>query len=115
MVFGVDNAIFYVEEAEDARGIAERCNTMDDLISYLEQIAEPTLADFKSNPTSERHAFLACVATYHAIDRLTNRPGNTRKKWRDQSLAFLIVDMVAHHLKHVRCDQENSDRTCPGR
>ena len=89
---------------------------MDDLIKYLELIVEPTFADYQANPTSERHAFLACAAIYHAIDRVTypKGSGNLRKKWREQSLDFLIVDMVAHHFKHVRSDDEKASPTNPG-
>lgn len=81
---------------------------MDEIVQYLELIVEPTFADFKANPRSIRHAYLACVATYHAIDRaaLPDKPGNLKRKWREQSLEFVIVDMMAHHLKHVHCPEE---------
>lgn len=81
---------------------------MDDLLSYLDEIAEPTFVDFQQNPNSKRHAFLACVAVFHAIDRATypKKTRNLPKEWGEQSFAFLIVDMVAHHLKHVRSDAE---------
>jgi hypothetical protein len=84
-----------------------------DLVRYLEQIVEPTVEDFRRNPLSVRHAFLACVATYHAIDRATypQKPGNLRKQWGKESLEFTIVDMVAHHFKHVR---SNDERPTPG-
>jgi hypothetical protein len=51
---------------------------------------------------------LACVATYHAIDRAAHpkAPGNLRKQWCNESSDFLIVDMVAHHFKHVLSDVE---------
>jgi hypothetical protein len=66
---------------------------------FLDQIVEPTFADFEANPGSIRHAYLACVATYHAIDRagegVSGRVGNLKKKWREQSLEFVIVDMMA--------------------
>jgi hypothetical protein len=41
---------------------------MEDLRRYLEEIVEPTVKDFAEHPASVRHAFLACVATYHAVD-----------------------------------------------
>jgi hypothetical protein len=74
----------------------------------LADIVEPTFEDFKRNPRSVRHAFLACVAAYHSIDRASHPkiPGNLRKKWRSESLEFLIVDMVAHKFKHVISDVE---------
>ncbi len=89
---------------------------MDDLLEYLELIVEPTFADYRTNPRSARHAFLACVAIYHAIDRMSypKGPGNLKKKWRYLSLEFLIVDMVAHHFKHVRSSDERPISDGPG-
>ena len=75
---------------------------------YLEQIVDPTLDDFARNPTSVRHAFLACVAAYHAIDRGWKSAGNLKKDWHQLSPEFLIVDMVAHHFKHVKSDIEKA-------
>ena len=77
---------------------------MNDLAGYLELIVEPTFLDFQRNP-DPRHAFLACVAVFHSIDRLPGKE-NRRKKWRDESIEFLIVDMFAHHLKHVKSNDE---------
>src|SRR5438067_1079852 len=77
---------------------------VNDLIRYIKLIVEPTVDEFKRNPTSLRHAFLACVATYHAIDRVTypRSRGNLRKKWGAESMEFRLVDIVAHDFKHVR-------------
>jgi hypothetical protein len=81
---------------------------MNALQVYLKYIVEPTYADFKSNPRSTRHAYLACVTAFHSIDRAVypKSPGNLRKEWRKRSLEFTIVDMVAHKLKHVVSDDE---------
>jgi hypothetical protein len=49
---------------------ASESQKMEDLKSYLDAIAEPTIKDFENNPTSVRHAFLACVAVFHGIDYL---------------------------------------------
>ena len=82
---------------------------MNVLTHYLEQIVEPTFEDFKRNPGSERHAFLACVVTFHAIDRVSEATGisrgNLRKEW-GKMVEFKVIDMVAHHLKHVLSDDE---------
>jgi hypothetical protein len=43
---------------------------MEELTKYLDEIAEPTVAEFEKNPTSVRHAFLACVALFHTVDYL---------------------------------------------
>ena len=53
----------------------ERKETMekgrDDLTRYLDEIVDPTIIDLENNRTSVRHTFLACVAVFHAIDRLS--------------------------------------------
>jgi len=76
---------------------------MEDFLGYLNEIVEPTIKDFENNPTSTRHAFLACVTTFHAIDYLTysKRPAHMRQKLRNRSQDFAIVDRVAHAFKHV--------------
>jgi len=78
------------------------------LTRYLDDIVEPTFEDFKRNPRSLRHAYLACLVTYHAIDRVTypKNPGNLRKQWKKASVQFAIVDMIAHKVKHVVSDDE---------
>lgn len=75
---------------------------MNDLSRYLDLIVDPTITDFQRNPTSVRHAFLACLVTYHAIDRVRSPPGNLRKKWGKESLEFAAVDLIAHRFKHVK-------------
>ena len=45
---------------------------MEDSERCLEEMVEPTLKDFEANPTSRRHAFLACVIA-HAVDCLSIR------------------------------------------
>jgi hypothetical protein len=37
-----------------------------------------------------------------------------RKTWRVNSLEFTIVDMIAHHFKHVRSDDEKVSPVQPG-
>jgi len=73
-----------------------------DAESYMEEIVGPTIGDFEANPASRRHAFLACVATFHCIDYLAHpkKSGNLRKEFGRNS-SFLIVDRVAHAFKHV--------------
>jgi hypothetical protein len=77
---------------------------MEDLERYLDEIVEPTIKDFQANPTSVRHAFLACVAVFHGVDYLAfprKRPATLRQQFRKQSLAFAVVDDVAHAFKHA--------------
>jgi hypothetical protein len=83
---------------------------MNELGHYIELIVEPTVSDFKANPTSVRHTFLACVAIFHAIDRVARKPGNLRKTWSKKSIEFAIVDTIAHHFKHVTSGDDKIDR-----
>jgi hypothetical protein len=77
---------------------------MNTLTQYLDVIVEPTLDEFRRHPTSLRHAYLACVAIYHAIDRVAypQSRGNLRKEWRRESMEFSLIDIVAHDFKHVK-------------
>jgi hypothetical protein len=79
---------------------------MEDLVRYLDEIVEPTVAELEKNPTSVRHAFLACVAVFHAVDYLAFRKSGTsrqmlRNSWGKESDDFAIIDRVAHAFKHV--------------
>lgn len=89
---------------------------MDNLSEYLTLIVDPTFSEYERNPHSARHAFLACVAIFHSIDRVRfpKSSGNLRKQWREQSVDFLIVDMFAHRLKHVRSSDETHVPDGPG-
>jgi hypothetical protein len=80
---------------------------VNDLSRYLDVIVEPTFEEFKSEPSSRR-AFLVCVAIYHAIDRVAYPKSSRtlRQQWAKQSLDFKLVDVVAHHFKHVRSSDE---------
>jgi hypothetical protein len=76
------------------------------LKNYLEFIVEPTFQDFKINRTSTRHAYLACLTVYHAVDRASfpRKPGNLLDDWRKKSKEFCLIEEVALHLKHVKSD-----------
>ncbi len=82
---------------------------------YMDEIVDPTIADCEANPTSRRHAFLACVALFHAIDYLQypDRDGNLRKRLRDESIDFACVDRVAHAFKHVASGHPNDPSNRP--
>jgi hypothetical protein len=79
---------------------------VDDLAEYLDLIVKPTFEEFKRNPISVRLAYLACVATYHAVDRAAypGRPRAILERWRKQSLELRLVEIVALHFKHVKID-----------
>jgi hypothetical protein len=65
---------------------------------YMRDIMQPTIKDLVQNRTSKRHAFLACVVTYHMIDYLCGkrRKAVLRGEYRVQSGAFAAVDRIAH-------------------
>jgi hypothetical protein len=65
---------------------------------YMREIMEPTIKDLAQNRASKRHAFLACVVTYHTIDYLCGkrRKAVLRGEYRAQSPAFAAVDRIAH-------------------
>lgn len=88
---------------------------MNDLQRYIDAIVEPTFADFRRNPSS-RLAFLTCVSIFHAIDRVAypKKPSSLRQEWCRKSLEFKLVDVVAHHFKHVKSSDERIPSDRPG-
>jgi hypothetical protein len=82
---------------------------------YTSQIVDPTIADFESQPKSVRHAFLACVVTFHWIDYLTqpNASANLRRQFREESPGFALIDRVAHAFKHVESGHPQSPNNSP--
>ena len=76
---------------------------MEDLERYLRDYVKPAIADFQSNPDSVRHAFIACVVTFHTVDYRAHpkKSASLRQQWNRKSPAFKIVDQVAHAFKHV--------------
>jgi len=72
------------------------------LARYLEIIVDPTFDEFHGNRGSVRHAYLVCVAIFHAVDRAAEesgkRPAVVRQAWCKESLEFKLVDVLAHHF-----------------
>ena len=85
---------------------------MSDLAQYLEEIVEPTINDFEANPTSRRHAFLACVVACHGVDYLAypGDPRTLRQQYRHQCADFKIIDDVGHAFKHVVAGKRDDPR-----
>jgi len=81
---------------------------MNALARYLELIVDPTFDDFRANRDSVRLAFLASVAIFHSVDRVAEETGrrNLRQMWGKESTDFKIMDVLAHHFKHVKSDPE---------
>jgi hypothetical protein len=78
---------------------------------YMSEILEPTIKDLVQNRASQRHAFLACVATYHTIDYLCGkrRKAVLRGEYRAQSAAFAAVDRIAHGRVDAQPGPKRSD------
>jgi hypothetical protein len=91
---------------------------MNTLSRYLELIVDPTWDDFHNNRNSARHAFLACVAIFHTVDRVAEAagkdPSHFRQVWANESIEFKLVDVIAHHLKHVLSNDERNLGNRPG-
>jgi hypothetical protein len=88
------------------------------LARYLEIIVDPTFDEFYDDRGSFRRAYLACVAIFHASDRAAEeqgkRPAVVRQAWCKESLEFKIVDVLAHHFKHVQSSDEKIPASRPG-
>ena len=82
---------------------------------FLAEIVEPTIIDLENNPTSKRHAFLACVVTFHLIDYIAHpkKPALRRAEFRLASEAFAAVDRIAHAFKHVKTGDVRSKTILP--
>jgi hypothetical protein len=91
---------------------------MKSLARYLEIIVDPTFDNFYANRTSKRLAYLTCVAIFHSVDRVAEETGKKsrhfRQKWSKESLPFKLVDILAHHLKHVESEDERNRAGRPG-
>jgi hypothetical protein len=88
------------------------------LARYLEFFVDPTFDEFHANRTSQRLAFLTCVAIFHSVDRVAEETGEKvatlRQKWRREYQDFGLVDELAHHFKHVRSSSERVAKNQPG-
>lgn len=91
---------------------------MKTLGRYLEVIVDPTFDDFYANRTSYRLAYLTCVAIFHAVDRAAKErkvgSASLRQIWGKESLEFKLVDILAHHFKHIESSDEKIPLTRPG-
>ena len=91
---------------------------MKTLARYLEVIVDPTFDDFYRDRSSIRLAYLSCVAIFHAVDRAAEESGkrsaSLRQKWGRESMEFKMVDIIAHHFKHVQSSDEKLPPNRPG-
>jgi hypothetical protein len=89
---------------------------MEDLERYLNDIVEPTVDDFRGQPSSVRIGFLTCVAIDHSIDYLAfpgdrtlwdgkahrDRRATFRKQFSEEDENFRLASEVANAFKHVK-------------
>ena len=75
---------------------------MNSLAQYMELIVEPTYEELSRNSGSVRHAYLACLVIYHAVDRAAypDDPRDLAEQWVAESQAFMLIAEVALHFKH---------------
>lgn len=90
---------------------------MKSLARYLELIVDPTFDEFHSK-RDVRLAFLTSVAIFHSVDRIAEetgeRPASLRQRWCRESIDFKLVDVIAHHFKHVKSSDERIPPNRPG-
>jgi hypothetical protein len=89
---------------------------------YLSEIVEPTVEDFRRQPSSVRVGFLVCVAIDHSIDYLAfpadrakwdgaehrSRRADLRRQFCDESEDFRLVSEAANAFKHVKTISKRS-------
>jgi len=86
-----------------------------DAAVYMAEMVEPTIEEFARNSASRRHAFIACLVTFHCVDYLAHprNARNVREQFRKESADFAVVDRVAHAFKHVESGDERSPDNPP--
>lgn len=91
---------------------------MNTLARYLELIVDPTFDEFHAKRDSIRLAFLTSVAIYHSVDRQAEEAGKSASHWRqlwcNECIDFKLVDIIAHHFKHVKSSDEKIPPSRPG-
>ena len=90
---------------------------MNTLTRYLDLIVDPTFVECHAKCDSIRLAFHTSVAIYHSIDRVAEETGgraaHLRQKWCRESVEFKLVDVIAHHFKHVKSSDEKVPASRP--
>jgi len=84
---------------------------MEDLERYLEDMVEPSVSDFESNPSSRRHASSPASSLLMLLTMLNTRGVQASEETGSENrrrIDFDLVDQVAHAFKHVRSSLEQS-------
>jgi hypothetical protein len=93
---------------------------MEDLEPYLDEIVEPTVNDFRKNPSSVRIGFLTCVAIDHSVDYLAfprdhslwdgkehrSLRAKLRAQFKEENSQFRMISEAANAFKHVKTTSE---------
>ena len=76
---------------------------------YMTEIVLPTVLEFKANPRSRRHAYLASIVTFHLKDYLSKAGElNIEKSMRDICEdSFNVVRSVCNGAKHKEADSSH--------
>jgi hypothetical protein len=83
---------------------------------YVDEIVIPTVREFRDNPRSRRHAYLACMVTFHIKDYL-ERAGEkqiTNKMQAGGSKSFNLVRSICNGTKHGGPDRSDPIQFQPG-
>jgi hypothetical protein len=69
---------------------------------YVDEIVIPTVREFRDNPRSRRHAYLACIVTFHVKDHLKNAGEKRIEKTMRAggSKSFDLVRSICNGTKH---------------
>jgi hypothetical protein len=69
---------------------------------YVDEIVIPTVREFRDNPRSRRHAYLACIVTFHVKDHLARAGENDIEiKMRAAGSKSFDLVRVCNGTKHL--------------
>ncbi|MFO1173211.1 MAG: hypothetical protein U1E49_19870 [Hyphomicrobiaceae bacterium] len=80
---------------------------------YFNEIALPTVQEFKKDRQSRRHAYLACIAVFHVMNYLAEARSEKKAKTvqdivkADLGESFHVVRVVCNSAKHLRLDDKH--------
>jgi len=77
---------------------------------YVDEIVIPTVREFRDNRRSRRHAYLACIVTFHIKDHLAKagKKGIEKTMRTGASKAFDLVRGICNGTKHVVTDSSHA-------
>ncbi|GMV63184.1 MAG: hypothetical protein AMXMBFR74_23520 [Parvibaculum sp.] len=84
---------------------------------YMREIVLPTLAEFREDRRTRRHAYLACIVAFHIKDHL-KQAGEKHPEEKLRAVtggAFDLVRSVCNGAKHVVADKSHATAFTAGR